>query len=121
MTEIKLRAHHLLCMRFFEGRGYSEAFVQNMAQVLKAERCVITDGADDICAACPHLQNGLCETQEKVQRYDRQVRSLLQIETGKGYDLHTLSAGLRLDTAKLRDICGDCVWQTLCQSKLSAE
>lgn len=51
MTEIKLRAHHLLCMRFFEGRGYSEAFVQNMAQVLKAERCVITDGADDICAA----------------------------------------------------------------------
>ena len=29
---IPLRAHHGLCLRFFQGKGYSGAFVENMAQ-----------------------------------------------------------------------------------------
>ena len=29
---IPLRAHHGLCLRFFQGKGYSGAFVENMAR-----------------------------------------------------------------------------------------
>lgn len=31
---VRLRPHHLLCMQTFVGNGYSEAFVENMKQVL---------------------------------------------------------------------------------------
>lgn len=61
-----LRGHHLICLHFFHGEGYSEAFVRNLKEVLKRaeEEVKVTDGADDVCRACPYLKNNRCEYDE---------------------------------------------------------
>lgn len=56
---VKLRGHHLICLHFFKGEGYSKAFVENLREVVKrAENRTleIVTGGDDVCAACPELQ-----------------------------------------------------------------
>ena len=80
-VEIKLRAHHGMCLAFFEGKGYSTGFTAHMARILEyleQENPTVTvvAEADCICAACPHLANGICESADLVQSYDRQVLSL---------------------------------------------
>lgn len=69
--EIKLRAHHGMCLAFFEGKGYSAGFTAHMAQILEyleQENPTVTvvAEADCICAACPHLANGICENADLV-------------------------------------------------------
>jgi len=49
-ASISLRAHHGLCLHFFQGKGYSGAFVENMARkkaMLEENPLVrLTDQAD---------------------------------------------------------------------------
>lgn len=82
---IRLRPHHLLCIRGFRGKGYSEAFIRNMSEIVanlneaagqtdateyredygltsnpacrgdSSLNVMIVFGADDICRCCPHL------------------------------------------------------------------
>ena len=70
---IPLRAHHGLCLRFFQGKGYSGAFVENMARkkaMLEENPLVrLTDQADEIYRACPNNLSGQCESAEKVRRW----------------------------------------------------
>ena len=85
-ASISLRAHHGLCLRFFQGKGYSGAFVENMARkkaMLEENPLVrLTDQADEICRACPNNLCGQCESAEKVRRYDRAVLSLCGLTPG---------------------------------------
>ena len=58
MSIYRIRAHHGMCLAFFQGKGYSGAFVENMAN-MKAileenPDILLLDGPDDICAACPN-------------------------------------------------------------------
>ena len=83
--EIKLRAHHGMCLAFFEGKGYSAGFTAHMARILEyleQENPTVTvvAEADCICGGCPHLANGICENAALVQGYDRQVLSLCGME-----------------------------------------
>lgn len=42
---IPLRAHHGLCLHFFRGKGYSGAFVENMARKkAMLERRILSSG-----------------------------------------------------------------------------
>ena len=53
MQELKLRPHHALCVRFFEGKGYSEDFTKNMYSVIEKLNndpvIKIVFGYDDLC------------------------------------------------------------------------
>ncbi len=62
ITPIRYRPHHFLCSLGFENKGYSDAFIANMADIvvgqLRApsgeEKLIeVTVEADDICAPCP--------------------------------------------------------------------
>ena len=69
-VEIKLRAHHGMCLAFFEGKGYSAGFTAHMAQILEyleQENPTVTvvAEADCICGGCPHLANGICESADR--------------------------------------------------------
>ena len=35
MSKYLIRPHHMLCMQFFEGKGYSDGFVASMAAIKK--------------------------------------------------------------------------------------
>ncbi len=50
---VRLRAHHLLCMLTYVGKGYSPAFVENYeviaARLSAGEEIELVAGPDDIC------------------------------------------------------------------------
>jgi hypothetical protein len=118
---IRLRPHHLLCTRFFEGKGYSNDFTLRMAEVierLQAGAAVeLVDGRDEICGNCPNMIEGRCKTQEKVLHYDAGVME----RTGLTYgDVQAFSALYELVGEKIirpgvmKEICGDCSWSRIC-------
>lgn len=112
---IELRAHHLLCMQYFVGEGYSKAFTENMKSVLSrvksGEEIRLKDGADAVCAACPNMENGVCKTDEKVRRYDAKVYEKLQAEPIHFSDFSVMAKQENL----LDTVCPDCSWNALCR------
>ena len=124
MLNYKLRPHHALCLSFFEGKGYSNEFVENMrvlyASLKKEELIEITFGKDAICRKCPNMKDDLCTFQNKVKRYDKKVAKACGFKEGQA-----LSYGEFLQTAyeqiiskgQLVSICSDCSWFEICKAK----
>ncbi len=130
---MRIRPHHLLCLQTWVGRGYSEAFTENMNRIAAKlrkhpeEMVILSAGADDICAACPNLlADGRCRSEEKVRRFDAKVRILLEKDalnqTGRGDNLEgetyaALHSRIRESggVSPHPDICGDCDWYGLCE------
>lgn len=118
---MRIRPHHLLCMGNYIGKGYSREFEINMSRVIAElkNRSVLTpvEGADDICIACPFDHRGVCETEEKVRRYDREVADRLGLVYGAEYEYEELARRVADEiymTGDLTSICGDCEWHSLC-------
>ena len=118
---VKLRPHHGMCLAYFVGEGYSEGFSAHMGRVLgslEAETAVeLTMRADAVCAWCPNDHGGLCETAEKVRRYDRAVLERCGLEEGRILPFGVLTSLVQeriLAPGLRRDICGDCQWDSLC-------
>jgi hypothetical protein len=125
---VRLRAHHLLCMLTYVGKGYSPAFVENYeaiaARLSAGEDIVIVDGPDDICApllcgAQPHCLG------ESVTERDRNaaqaVATLLAMPVAAGTRLKpSASLLLRLRRAfaegDIRAACAGCEWSGLCDT-----
>ena len=122
MSGFELRAHHALCVRFFRGKGYSEAFVKNMSAVvgaLRAESPPVTlrRAADAVCRGCPHNTSGVCDSAEKVARYDDAVLRLAGLADGDALPWSALSALIDariLGPGRLAEVCGDCQWYSIC-------
>ena len=119
---VSLRAHHGLCLHFFQGKGYSGAFVENMAQkkaMLERNPLVRpTDQADEICRACPNNLSGQCESAEKVRRYDREVLSRCGLTPGDVLPYRELAERVQetiLIPGRREEICDDCQWTDLCR------
>ncbi len=116
---VTLRPHHVLCLRFFEGRGYSETFTENAWEVLDRLNADgyfnVTDGPDALCAACPNRRAGGCVWQRKIMRYDEAAASLLGLRGNETYSWSAFSK----ETAQtlIPAICPDCEWYGICANK----
>ena len=125
MSSVKLRPHHLLCLHFFEGKGYSDEFTANMTSVkLSLEqldpRIELVRSADIICGSCPNNINGVCSSEEKVKRYDGTVLSICGIDTDCGLSFSRLQSIVLEKIVyphRLQDVCGDCQWSFICAKK----
>ena len=122
---MKLRPHHLMCLQKYTGKGYDEAFTAHMNGLLgrlaahPEEEVQLTEGADDLCAACPHNAGGRCDSQEKVTRMDRGVLAALDLSYGQrdSWDALARRAAERvLSTEEFERICADCQWIELCRN-----
>lgn len=86
---VRLRAHHGMCLAYFEGKGYSSAFTDHMTRIrqeleAQPERLVeVVAEVDVICAACPNCADGVCSSAGKVKRYDESVMILLEGRVSK--------------------------------------
>ena len=135
---IVLRPHHLLCTQGYSGKGYDNDFVAHMTDVVHQLRDVpgttirLTFSTDTLCSCCPNkLGTDLCDTQEKVKRYDAKtveyfgladevlVDVILFLETEVFHGLeekdYVYQDLIREIDAKatpeiLADICRDCCW-----------
>ncbi len=117
----KIRYHHLLCMNYFKGYGYSEEFTKNMYKIIdnlkKENKLKLTLKDDDICASCPNLINGVCVDQIKVLKYDQKVKDLIDIEENIELEYDKINGFVIQNILPIREnICEDCKWKDLCKN-----
>lgn len=117
----KLRPHHILCIGFYQGKGYSEGFVNKMDEITSSlaknpsQNVQITASADNLCAACPHFDGKICSSQ-KAPAYDAAVMRLCGLKEGVyRYNFLRALADTKINAAgKLSEVCGDCEWHSIC-------
>lgn len=123
---VRLRAHHLLCMLTFIGKGYTQAFTQNyhgIAERLSAgEDILMVEGPDDICGPLLGEDAPHCWKASVTER-DTAARASVEALLG-----HTVADGTRLTpdadmiarlrnafaTGDIRSACTGCEWSALC-------
>ncbi|MEB2349032.1 MAG: DUF1284 domain-containing protein [Comamonadaceae bacterium] len=123
---MRLRAHHLLCMLTYSGKGYSEAFVQSFNHLVQrvgaGEVIELLAGPDDVCAPIAGDAEEHCHC-ASVTRRDRLASSdlapLVGVALAPGARL-TLTAPL-LATLRaafaaggIRRACEGCPWHAMC-------
>ena len=125
---VRLRAHHLLCLLTYVGKGYSPAFTANYDKVVKrlgeGEGVVIVSGPDDICAPLlgepePHCLGDSVAERDRLAARD--VGDLLHrpIAVGVrfGFEAARLAAMRQAFSAgRTRQACQGCEWSDLCSA-----
>ena len=121
--KITLRAHHLLCIKGFQGYGYDENFTKNMKKINTQRKnnktiVILKNEKDDICNKCPNLNNNLCENKnqnEKIVKMDNEV--LKRLDKNKTYnsvDLFNQIDELFNTEESVDNICFECMWHDKC-------
>ncbi len=118
----KLRGHHLICLNFFRGEGYSEDFIKNIYSVISKEKVEIVKGADDVCAKCPYLKDDKCfnsdYTDEIILFQDREALKLLVLKAGMVIDRKIISARIPQIIEKWKvKFCLECGYRNVCFSE----
>lgn len=123
---LRLRAHHLLCMLTFAGKGYTPDFVEAYKAIINrlndGETIKLVDGPDDICV--PMLNDPTCHchnesVRERDQLAARDIGLLLSGEpltVGplrlSGKDISKLRSAFQ--GGSIRQACAGCQWYDLC-------
>jgi uncharacterized protein len=121
---LKLRGHHLICLHFFRGEGYSAEFTANLREILKraatGERIETVSEADDVCKICPYLKMNRClydeDAHEEIQEMDREALALLELTVG---DI-ILWSDIRKKLPAIfhrwsEEFCRACDWRQACE------
>lgn len=115
---MKLRGHHLICLQFFKGEGYSKIFVENVKQIVEnwgENDAEIVNDADDICKICPFLKNGRCSKYEDIEEIDELALKLLGLSVGGKVRKSFVKKQLLKILNKWKErACKNCEWKKLC-------
>lgn len=125
---VRLRAHHLLCMLTYVGKGYSLAFVENYeaiaARLSAGEEIELVAGPDDICGPLAADSGAHCHGEGVIERDLAATEAVARL-IGRSLALGAritptaaLLAHLRktFATSEIRTACSGCEWSGLCDS-----
>lgn len=133
---LKIRPHHILCMRAYKGMGYSKEFSIKMESIIKeigvynkylnninlenkSKEVEIVFSTDNICEKCPSkLGENICSTQEKVELLDLKISQYFNIKRGvyKYTELEKLVYN-NITEDIFDDICKNCSWYDVANCK----
>ncbi len=126
---VRLRGHHLVCLHFFQGEGYGPEFVENLKGIMdrleKGEEVEVIPGADDVCAWCPTLKNGVCANESggeaAIRELDQKALAHLGLAVGSRARWGEVREKL-LTTAPewLGAFCAGCEWERVCAGRKKA-
>ena len=132
MTDpITFRPHHFLCALGFQGKGYSDSFTANMAQIVDRLRAPdgddvlieVTVQADHICAPCPHRMGQSCAKAAKIAVLDQRHATALGVQDGTRLTWGDAKERVRARVAPgdLSSLCAGCTWLSLglCEAALA--
>ncbi|WP_137934028.1 DUF1284 domain-containing protein [Mesorhizobium comanense] len=123
---VRLRAHHLLCLLTYVGKGYTPAFTANydgIAQRLsRGEDILLVSGPDDICTpllgeAESHCLRDSAAGRDRLAARDVEALLARPIRDGVRLDLDAaILARMRqaFSTGVVREACEGCEWSGLC-------
>ena len=121
---MRIRAHNLLCIQGYVGKGYSPEFVANMTRVVESLgddlEVTVVDRPDVLCDACPNLEAGGCAlhgegSERGIVAQDRDVMHRLGINPGAKHAWSDIMKRIRSNIRPddLDSICGSCPWLPL--------
>lgn len=123
MLPIRIRAHNLLCLLGYRGRGYDAAFVEGMTaihRILRADpetRVQAQASPDVVCDVCPNLSGGGCilggpHHEAHMRAQDLDVLRRLDLVEGHVYTWREILARVAgsVRGEDLRAICTTCPW-----------
>ena len=121
-----VRAHNLLCLLGYRGKGYDDRFVAGMTalqRTLRADPASLVEiraAPDLLCAACPNLEASGCalggrEHEAHMRAQDLDVASRLGLEPGAVVSWKEVLARVAAHVrgADLPAICTTCPWLPL--------
>ncbi len=120
---MKLRGHHLVCLHFYRGEGYSPEYVEHLWKVVKraenGEKIEVISGADDVCQVCPYLKDEHCghkdEADEEIRKLDQRALDFLKVNLGDHVAWEDLRKKvLSAPKSWFESFCGGCDWFALC-------
>ena len=79
----------------------------------------LTQGEDQICAACPNSNEHQGKCFYKASRYDETVRTLCKLNSDlyiEWKELHEKVEKYILKAGRLSEVCGDCEWSSICMT-----
>lgn len=128
-----LRGHHLICLHFFNGEGYDEAFIKNLRHTLsraEEEMVTVSSGADNVCASCLHLKQNKCQSEENaeesIKEMDAKALALFRLSCNDQIKWDTLKNKIpEIFSEWFSLYCAECNWRGACEKdavfrKLSA-
>ena len=77
---------------------------------------------DEICSACPNNEKGCCSSFSLVEAYDNAVLELCGLENGQIMEFDDFTDVVQkkiLASGKRKEICGNCQWNSICESQKS--
>jgi hypothetical protein len=114
---MRLRAHHLICLHFFRGEGYTQAYVENLRGILsraESEEIEVVMGADEVCQPCPHLREGICtKGEEQITELDLIAMNLLGVKPGDKVLWKDIELSGIMERWK-KYACFDCEYKEIC-------
>lgn len=124
-TPFTLRAHHLMCVTTYQGKGYSPEFVANMNRVWHALRSgeqpvvAVHAQADPLCMSCPNLQDASvptsCQFQRSIEARDRRLIQAMGWVEGQTVELAPVMEQILANHAELLGhVCQGCDWMAIC-------
>lgn len=126
---LRLRPHHSLCIRHFEGKGYSEEFVEHMIDVIRQLEdegdplIQIVATQDEICSACHHWKENVCDSEDRVCGFDGRVLVMTQTQPGEVLTYREFQERVQrciVDAGRFHEVCGNCGWGEICHRKTMA-
>jgi len=118
-----IRAHHILCKKYFNGEGYNKEFVDNFKQViedLKSNPLIkVINSTDIICSSCPHKVNNKCirkgpDSETKVREKDNKIIEIIGITQNQKIKAEDADNLANLKLKELKKTCKDCEWKQYC-------
>jgi hypothetical protein len=125
---IKIRPHHILCMRAYQGNGYSEEFNINMKKVIKDvdlynriynknpdiskdTQVELIFGLDSLCCSCPNKLGEECRSQENINSVDKNTIEIFDLKEGV-YFYKELEEKVykNINSDFFDQICSKCEW-----------
>ncbi len=124
---ISLRGHHLICLQFLHGEGYSVEFARNILHLreqFERDGAVVTTGHDEICVACPRTEGHACMTcpdsEEHVHDLDVLAFELLEVGPGQQILAPELLDRVSAILPEWRErACSQCVWAEVCAASVN--
>ena len=122
----KLRGHHLICLHFFNGKGYNREFTENLRCVLeKAENLgvEVSVGADDVCMECPYMRDKKCcsedHSNQEIIEMDEFALKLLKEASDSKLGWNALKEKIpAIFHLWLERYCKRCCWTNACEENL---
>lgn len=114
-----LRPHHINCIFFYKGLGYSEEFIAGMNHTLDLlkknphSKIKLAIKCDTLCSNCPNKQNNdACTTLKTVEELDYKTLLLYNLNEDEEYMFSEIINSIyrNYDITKFHSICCNCNW-----------